>query len=217
VYGSAPESFYSQVRDWLENKQGSLPKGEYERKGMDYTQTLDDIYTRASLMIANQIIKIQSEINRMKKSSWYGRVKEAERKSEVKLFGILKQSPDGFTYLKVSNDIMNGFFMSIKEEGAEKPPYNTKKMNYTGAHATVFYSDEVKENKLEIKEIGEEISFKVGKMYSVEPKNWDEMERVWFLEIFSPELENLRKKYGLSKLVNGNQYHITVATKKAKK
>ena len=216
VYGSAPNSFYDQVKDWLEDKQKSLPKDEYQIRGMEYRDTLSSIYRKIAAMLARRIVLSERENMIMKKAGWYGKVKTADRKKEVKLFGKLKQSPDGFTYLKVSNNIINGFFMSIKEEGAEKPPYDTKAMNNTGAHATVFYSDEVKEKKLDIKEIGQEFSFKVGKMYSVNPDGWKEMERVWFLEIFSPELENLRKKYGLSKLVGGHQYHLTIAVQKKK-
>jgi len=209
AYGPIAESFLDQVHDWLSTKQKDLPKGIYDRKGMPYSDSLGSIYRKLAQMVAEKIMKMAYT------ESWYRKMyKVASRKQEVKLVGKLMQTEDGFTYLKVSNNIINGFYHSIKEDGATKPPYDKKDMNNTGAHISVFYGDEVNENKLEIEELGDEFEFKVGKMYSVEPEGWDEMERVWFLEVQSPQLEKLRAKYGLSKKLNGHEFHITCAIKR---
>jgi DNA-binding PadR family transcriptional regulator len=76
------------------------------------------------------------------------------------------------------------------------------------------YSAEMKEKDAEITELGEEFNFKLGKFYSIEPKGWKEMERVWFVSIDSPDLEKLREKYGLTKKLNENEFHFTCAVRK---
>ena len=68
-----------------------------------------------------------------------------------------------------------------------------------------------KKNK--VREIGEDFAFTVDKLYSTEPEGWDEVKQVFFLSVKSPELEALRKKYGLSKLLNGHDFHITFAVR----
>lgn len=134
--------------------------------------------------------------------------KEASRLKNVKMKGLLKRKKDGFVYVQIPNTFINSFFSLLNEEGAEKPPYET-----TGAHISVIKSEE--SDKLEkIQEIGEEIEFSLGKVYSTNPEGWEEMERVWFVQIESKRLEHIRQKYGLSKKLNGHEFHITFAVKK---
>jgi len=148
-------------------------------------------------------------------------IKVAERLKEVKLYGKLTQAKEGFTYLSVSNNIIHGLFSLIREDGAEKPLYFGKKRGEynNGAHISVMSSGEINNNKLEISEIGEEFPFKVIGIKSVKPKNWEEMERLWFVEVESPEIEKLRQKYKLPKTYEGtkNKLHLTIAVKKANK
>ena len=223
VYGSAPESFYNQIRDWLESRQLKLPKGKYDIKGMDWTDKLESVYTRASMMIANQIIKIQREINKMQKMNWYkANVKIAykDRLRSVPLKGKLMQTEKGFVYLKVSNDVIHGMFRLIDDENVEEPPYFGDKPSQIGAHISVIADDEIKEKKIEeITELGKEFNFKLGKMYQTKPEGWDELDKVFFITVDSPELVALRKKYGLLKSYKGkgHDFHITVGVVKAKK
>jgi len=134
---------------------------------------------------------------------------------EVEMFGVLKQAKDGFVYLDISNDIINGLFSILNSDDKEKPPYNLKSFNTVGAHISVIGTDEYNDNGIgEIEELGEEINFNPNKFYQVNPESWDEMKKVYFLSVKSPDIEKIRKKYGLSKKMNGHEFHITFAVEK---
>jgi hypothetical protein len=45
----------------------------------------------------------------------------------------------------------------------------------------------------------------------VHPPKWKEMDEVYFVEVESPELDRLRKKYGLPK--REYEFHITIGVK----
>ena len=140
--------------------------------------------------------------------------KEAQQMKSVPLKGIIRKTDDGFIYVDISNNVINGLFSLIDEEGIEKPPYSDEEYDNIGAHISVMKEDELKEDE-EFSDFGKEITFKLDKFFSVEPKTWDEVERVWCIKVVSPDLEKLRKKYGLAKKFHGHDFHITVAVKKA--
>ena len=139
--------------------------------------------------------------------SWY---KIAKALEDVKLVGKLRQSKNGFTYLDIPDKVIDAMFLLIDEEGIKKPPYQS-----VGAHVSVFKEQEVNDKKLDIKELGQEFNFTMGEMKSTKPEGWEEVDRVYFLQIYSPELEKLREKYGLSKKLKGHEFHITIAIEKA--
>ena len=143
--------------------------------------------------------------------NWY-KIAYKSRLISVPLKGILKQTDDGYIYLSVSNDVIHGLFSLIDEENIEKALYGD-----IGAHISVMNEDEFEE-EIKIGEIGKEFVFKLGKFHSTEPDGWDEMERVWFITCISPELEKLRKKYGLPKTYKnmGHEFHCTIAIRKKK-
>ena len=138
----------------------------------------------------------------------------ASRKISVPLKGVLRQTEDGFVYVDVSNNIIHGLFTLLGEDEVEKPPYFEDGM--VGAHISVTNQKELGDRKFE--DVGKEITFKLGKMYSVDPLGWDDMDRVGFVEVMSPELERIRKKHGLTKLKIKDekqmQFHITFAVKR---
>jgi len=142
--------------------------------------------------------------------SWY---KKAKKLENVSLTGKLKQAPNGFVYLDINDDLMNGLYSLIDEDGISKPPYSGKKFNEVGTHASVMYEDETE--NLNIKEVGKEFNFELGEFKTTDPEGWDEMNAVYFVQIHSKELEDLRKKYDLSKKLNGHEFHITIAVDKA--
>jgi uncharacterized protein YlbG (UPF0298 family) len=136
--------------------------------------------------------------------------KQASAKlKDVKLVGKIKQSPNGFVYVKMPDKIIDTFFALIDEEDIKKPP----SYGPVGAHISLISEEELKDKDIEIKEVGDEINFELGDMFSTVPKNWDGIKRVWFIQVKSKELENIRKKYGLPKKINGNEFHITIAIK----
>ena len=142
--------------------------------------------------------------------NWY---KRANKLKDVELKGKLQQAKNGFVYLDLPNDLINGLFAMIDEDNISKPPYNQKKYNQVGAHVSVI--DEKEIENIIIKEVGKEFNFSLGELKSTTPKNWDEVEKVYFLQIDSPDLENLRKKYGLPEKLKGHEFHITIAIEKS--
>jgi len=143
--------------------------------------------------------------------NWY---KKAEKLQNVSLTGKLKQADNGFVFLDINDDLMKGLFALIDKDGIQKPPYFQKQYNEVGTHVSIMYEDETKD--LDIKEIGKEFNFELGEFKTTNPKGWDEMKGVYFVQIHSKELEKLRKKYKLPKKLNGHEFHITIAIEKKK-
>lgn len=122
--------------------------------------------------------------------------------------GILKEEKGGFVYLKVDDNYINQLFLMLSNPEYIKPPY-FRRSDSPGAHISVFYVNE--RNQMgEIKEIGQKYSFKISGLASVPPKT----HKYIVLQVTSPELEQLRKKYGLSPLLQGHDFHISIAEKK---
>ena len=134
-------------------------------------------------------------------SSGYGKtlIKTAERKSSVPLKGIIRQRDNGWVYVNISNDVIHGLFSLIAEEGLEKPPYFGE--DGVGAHISAIDEDELKDK--DFKDVGKEVTFKLGPMVSVKPEGWEEMDKVYFVEVECPDLEKIRKKYNLPKTYKG--------------
>jgi hypothetical protein len=137
--------------------------------------------------------------------------------TEVVLHSTLCDN-EGFLYLEIPDEIVDGFFQLIPERGLDKPSAASKE-DYVGAHISVMYSEETErlaKKKKRVREVGESFSYTLDKMYVTEPEGWDEVKEVYFITVQSPELEALRKKYGLSKKLNGHDFHLTCAVRKRK-
>ena len=127
----------------------------------------------------------------------------------------LKKTKDNYVYLNISNNVVNGLVSLIDYEGVEKPPYDLKSFNNVGAHISVIGTSEYEDNDLRcIQEVGKEFNFTFKNIKSTNPDGWDEMKKVYFVQVKSPELEKLRKKYGLPKLIDGHEFHITIGVEK---
>lgn len=130
------------------------------------------------------------------------------------LTGRLYLSHSGWLLLTVPNSLVRGAFDALHEAGAELP---LKSSGVLKSHISVMRPDEV--DKIggpdKINERGHQFHYTLGPLKEVEPKGWDEMSRVWFIEVKSPELRKLRTSYGLSPLPNGDhEFHITVAVRR---
>jgi hypothetical protein len=121
--------------------------------------------------------------------------------------GVLQESM-GFVYLHVDDRYIEGLFPLIQNRKYFKPPY-FRQPDGVGAHISVFYTNET-ERIGRINEIGQEYSFKITDLTYVPPRYRDYI----VIEVSSPELEQLRQKYGLSPLLKGHQFHITIAKKR---
>lgn len=147
----------------------------------------------------------RSEVSCAVQPAWQEAVDYA--KKNLPLEGKLLKNQSGFVYLKVDDNYIHTLFplLKLKEEGFSEPPYFRSKRS-PGAHISVFYVGE--------KVIPEEL----GRVFHFEPKQICFIKRskkasLVILQIESPDLENLRKKYGLSPKLQGHEFHITLGTK----
>lgn len=130
------------------------------------------------------------------------------------LTGKLHFSKSGWLLLTVPNALGVGAFDALGEPGVELPgdPYN--------AHITVMSPSEVEAiGPDKISERGHEFTYTLGPVRSVDgPAGQKELSRVWYIEVRSPDLEKLRKSYGLSATPKDGEYdfHITFACRKKK-
>jgi len=125
-------------------------------------------------------------------------------------YGILKNS-DKFIYVDVDNEYIHKLISFIQDDGFIEPPYFGTS-DLVGAHISVIYQEEMgKYNLDEIKECGNTISFIPKGCQIIRPVSWPEMEQVCFIVVESPELDRIRKKYGLPK--GEHEFHITIGVK----
>jgi hypothetical protein len=124
--------------------------------------------------------------------------------------GVLKMT-ETFVYVDVDDAYINTLISLIEKEGFEKPPYFGNP--YTeGAHISVMYNDEVAKYKImNIPECGEVIYFTPKTCKIVHPVTWRAMDEVYLITVDAPELEKIRKKYGLP--LNQFEFHITIGVK----
>lgn len=132
--------------------------------------------------------------------------------------GRLYLSKSGWLMLSVPNALVQGVFATLDEPGAQLPSMGPD--DPLRAHISVMRPEELEEigGAGKVNERGKTYSYTLGRLKSVTPGGWDEVSRVWLIEVKSPELEKLRKSYGLSRVPKNGEYefHITVAIRKKK-
>ena len=142
----------------------------------------------------------------------HGFVKESEDRPQATygLAGRLYLSKSGWLLLHVPNAFANGAFDALAEPGIEKPSKNGKAMD---AHISVMSKQEVANIGADkITERGHVFRYQLGQLKAVKPFGQGEYNKVWFVEVQSPELKQLRKSYGLTPLPHEDHpFHITVA------
>ena len=134
---------------------------------------------------------------------------EKETPKVVDLTGTLKKTSDGFYYLKIDDQLVFGVMKLLDDPKASRPPYFKKNAGNVGAHVSVILSDETPNSV--VREVGNDFRFTWGEIKSVKPDGWEEMQKVYFIEVKSKHLEDLRQKYGLTRKINSNEFHITIA------
>lgn len=134
-----------------------------------------------------------------------------EKASEMEHKGVLKQKSNGYLYLQVSRDFIKKIVPLVESPGKIVAPRFSSFKKSIGAHISVISEKEQVENEIwEIKEIGQEFNFTVTELRSAKVMRGDQMKKVWFLSVASPELERLRENYGLSSRLNDRDFHITI-------
>lgn len=144
--------------------------------------------------------------------------KTAARPRESLAFaGKLVKSSSGWVLLEIPNAFVRGAFMALDAPGTQLPYHGEGRLN---AHISVMRPEELTQlgESVKLHELGKRFKFQVGPLKEVEPLGWKAVERVWMLSVESPELEDLRKSYGLPpKPRKGDQtlpFHITIAIRK---
>lgn len=131
------------------------------------------------------------------------------------LSGELYASKSGWILLSVPNALVRGAFDALNEPGVELPPQSSGKLN---AHISVMRPDEIERigGVDKVSERGHHFHYTLGPVQEASPAGWDEMSKVWFIQVRSTELQDLRKAYGLSPRPNDNKFdfHITIGVRR---
>lgn len=127
------------------------------------------------------------------------------------LSGELYLSKSDWILLSVPNSLVRGAFDALDEHGVELPLQSDGTLN---AHISVMRPEELDQigGPDKISERGHHFRYTLGPVKEAKPDSWEGISKVWFIEIKSKDLQNLRKSYGLSPLPNNNkfQFHITI-------
>lgn len=127
--------------------------------------------------------------------------------------GILKSSQE-FVYVDIDDAYIHHLISFLKEDGFEEPEYFGTP-DLVGAHITVIYPHEIKEYGMKhIAECGKRISFSPKECKMAHPPKLESIENVYFIVVDAPELDRIRKKYGLPH--REHDFHITIGIKRKK-
>lgn len=132
-----------------------------------------------------------------------------------------QDGPRPWSYVSVHKGLCSAAFDSLRSEGVDCSPH------YDNPHITFINTDEVKELREKfgskwrgaVKE-GQPVRFSLLRMVHLIPQDWSGVDRVWFLEVESPDLRKIRKGLGLTELPKSQdgtkdiRFHITFATRK---
>lgn len=130
--------------------------------------------------------------------------------------GELQATANGYVIVQVPNAMVRGHFMSLTEPGIELPPGPGGRLN---AHITVFKPHELAEigGPSKISERGQHFRYRLGPLQSrpldarrSPEENWRDASRIWYLTVRSPQIQQLRRAYGLEPA----QLHVTVAVRR---
>lgn len=133
------------------------------------------------------------------------------------LMGRLYLSRTGFLLMAVPNAIGKGLFDALNEPGIELP--TAEGGGQYNAHVTVMRPEEIASfgDPNKITERGREFGYSLGKIRDFNPTGWPEVNHCWVVEVHSPELERLRRTYGLfaTPHVVRYRFHMTFAIRKS--
>lgn len=136
------------------------------------------------------------------------------------LAGRLYLAKSNWLLLSVPNSLVRGLFDALTAPGIELPTAGVLnvpnvKADVLNAHISVMNADEVAAIGADkISERGHMFGYTLGALTEMEPRNIDGVSKLWLLQVASPALSALRKSYGLSPLLNGHAFHITIAVRR---
>lgn len=140
-------------------------------------------------------------------ASWQKIVEYA--KANLPQEGKLVRKSDGFVYLKVDDNYIHTLFplLGLENKGFKEPP-NFRTPESPGAHISVFNENE----HITPEELGKTFHFEPIDIIVVRTSK----KSYAVMQVKSPELEQLRKKYGLDPELQNHAFHISIARKNHK-
>lgn len=132
------------------------------------------------------------------------------------LKGELYLSGSGWLLLRVPNELGTGAFKALGEPGAELPVQDSS--GHYNAHISVMRPEEIAAigGPDKITQRGRDFSYTLGPVKEILPANWKGVSKCWAIDVNSPDLQALRRSYGLTSLPNNNKFrfHISFAIRK---
>lgn len=131
------------------------------------------------------------------------------------LAGTLYLSSSGWLLLSVPSPLVRGVFAALRAPGVELPPNNPA--GQFEPHITVMTKAEVAQIGADkISERGKQFHYTIGRFVEVDPDGWADVAAAYLLGVFSPELQALRRSYGLSSIPadGAKPFHITCAIRR---
>jgi rubrerythrin len=134
----------------------------------------------------------------------------------VGLLQITEHKGRKWGVLSVPNALVRGVYSAMKEPGISLPLNKAGDLN---AHITVFRPEEIDQlggpDTLKA-DRGKQFTYTIGRLESVSITSMSDVTKAWMLRIHSPELQKLRRTYGLSSRPKDDKFdfHITVALRR---
>ncbi|MBN2478806.1 MAG: hypothetical protein JXA94_01120 [Parachlamydiales bacterium] len=123
-------------------------------------------------------------------------------------YGTLKQKKDNTVYLEFESSMVNQIYPMTNEEIIKN---KRDKLIIDVINKKEHEIHEV----FPIQELGDKFKFNIKGFYSTKPETEENVEKLWFLEIESKQLEEFRSKYHLFSKKNGYNFVLVIAIKKS--
>lgn len=154
-----------------------------------------------------------SFLDRMAKAMAFHAIKTGQDKYD--LAGRLYLAASGWIALAVPNGLVRGIYEALDERGCELPTEN----GIFSAKIPVMSPEELSSagGAEKITERGKSFRYGLGRVVGIEsPPSLTDIAKAWGVEVYSTELQELRRSYGLSGLPNGGQnaFHLLVAVRR---
>lgn len=153
------------------------------------------------------------------RAAWQlGRMVKAGEAPQISyaLAGRLYVNQAGYLLLSIPATFVRGIYSNLDEHGLELPPSAEESGSFW--HVIVMTPEEIAGlgGPERIIERGKMYAYTLGRLYETEPSDWPGMEKLWFLRIHSPQLQELRRSYGLESLPsNGDRdFYFPVAVRR---
>jgi hypothetical protein len=138
-------------------------------------------------------------------------VKEGEATPSYGLAGMLQMSR-GRLVVVVPNGLAHAVLGALREPGVELPP--APEGERFNACVEVMSPAEVESlgGPDRVSERGKQYHYSIGRLYEADA-DWPGVSKLWYLRVHSPELQELRRSYGLASLP-GDDFHVVVAVRR---